>query len=124
MLEKRKEESEAIGKYQSMLMSCVIAAVIVFLAPTLVLVVTGADTLDEGDLFAPPSITYETTDDAGNKINKTKVMVPDDVAAGLQGLYELLLWFVRIVLIMMAIVSVIMLRVDAQQQQRPAAAAE
>ncbi len=138
MLERRKEESESIGKYQTMLMSGIIAAVIVFLAPTLIIVITGTEL--EGDqtaeqaLFAPPERKLckelspatgsdpkiipaekdadgEYTCEAGYE-RDDKSILPGNFSNQIEELFGLLIWVVRIVIVMMIIVAVIMLYVE------------
>lgn len=138
MLERRKEESESIGKYQTMLMSGIIAAVIVFLAPTLIIVITGTEL--EGDqtaeqaLFAPPErklckelspaagsdpkiipaekdANDEYTCEAGYE-RDDKSILPGNFSNQIEELFGLLIWVVRIVIVMMIIVAVIMLYVE------------
>lgn len=118
MLEKRKEESESMGKYQTMLMSAIVAAIIVFLAPTLIVVLTN-QTIPDGQtaedvLFAPP--TVKQFDDDGNLLDDERTVLPSNLTNQISGLFSLLLWFVRIVLVAMIIVSVMMLYVrDARR---------
>lgn len=70
MLERRKDDSESLGKYQGMLVSTIIAALIIFLAPSMIIMLTDCQKIDpnsgnktgivcdESDLFTPPGKTF------------------------------------------------------------------
>ena len=94
MLEKTKEDSENMGKYQGMLMSTIIAALIVWIAPELIPILTGA----EGGLFDAPELSDDSLDTSA---------ITDRVS----DLFLLLLWFVRIAILAGVIISVLMLYV-------------
>ena len=91
MLEKRKEESESVGKYQAMLMGAIIGAFLVWAMPHLVGYIFGVD-----NIFEPP-------DDAG---------LPAELTEKINSLYQSLLWLVRIIFVFAIMVSVVLLRLD------------
>lgn len=92
MLEKRKDDSEAVGKYSSMLMAAIIGALVLFLAPILVAYITGVD-----DIFAPP-------DDAN---------LPAEIEDKINEIFQVVLWLARIIVVMFIVLAVILLRVRA-----------
>ena len=47
MLEKRKDDSESIQKFQGMLMAAIIGGLLLFIAPVMVVYITGVDLVDE-----------------------------------------------------------------------------
>lgn len=91
MLEKRKEESESVGKYQTMLMGAIIGAFLVWAMPYLIAYIFGVD-----NIFEPP---------AGADL-------PKDLTKKIDSLYQSLLWVVRIVFVFAIMVSVVLLRLD------------
>ena len=91
MLEKRKEESESVGKYQTMLMGAIIGAFLVWAMPYLIAYIFGVD-----NIFEPP---------AGADL-------PVDLTEKIDSLYQSLLWVVRIVFVFAIMVSVVLLRLD------------
>ena len=91
MLEKRKEESESVGKYQTMLMGAIIGAFLVWAMPYLIAYIFGVD-----NIFEPP---------AGADL-------PKDLTEKIDSLYQSLLWVVRIVFVFAIMVSVVLLRLD------------
>lgn len=101
MLEKRKDESEAVGKYQSMLVSVVIAALIVWIAPMLIPVLTGQDF--GTSLVAPPEILLEDNETADN-------LNPNSFGGRISQLWDLALWVVRLILVFAVLIFVAMLR--------------
>lgn len=116
MLEKRKDESEAIGKYQSMLVSVVIAGLIVWIAPILIPVLTGQDF--GTSLVAPPEILLEENETVDN-------LNPNSFGGRIGQLWDLMLWVVRLVLVFAVMIFVVMLRVgDAGRGRAAVAAAE
>lgn len=97
MLEKRKEDSEAVGKYSNMLMAAIIGALILFIAPILIVYITGVE-IDDGEsvedaLFSPP-------DD-----------LPTELKDKVQSIFDLVMWVARIVVVLFVILAVILLRV-------------
>lgn len=136
MLERRKDDSESMGKYQAMLVSAVIATVIVFMAPTLIVVISGTEIpagMDADDvLFAPPKtdmcvLAGETAPPGYTSTGETcgsggiiyeKDLLPGDFAGRLQGLFGLLLFIVRIVIVGMIFVSVAMLYVKPSESTK------
>ena len=101
MLEKRKDESEAVGKYQSMLVSTVIAALIIWIAPMLIPVLTGQDF--GTSLVAPPEILLEENETADN-------LNPNSLGGRISQLWDLALWVVRLTLVFAVLIFVAMLR--------------
>ena len=91
MLEKRKEESESVGKYQTMLMGAIIGAFLVWAMPYLIAYIFGVD-----NIFEPP--------DGAD--------LPKDLTETIDSLYQSLLWVVRIVFVFAIMVSVVLLRLD------------
>ena len=102
MLEKRKDDSEAVGKYQSMLVSVVIGGLIVWIAPMLIPVLTGQDF--GTSLVAPPDILLEENETADN-------LNPNSFGGRISQLWDLGLWVVRLVLVFAVLIFVAMLRV-------------
>ena len=117
MLEKRKEESDSIGKYQGILTSVVIAAMIMWIAPIMIPYLVGLEGEDadgnqlsgEDLLFAPPSDSE----------------LPEEISDRISGLFGILMWFARIVLIFGVIIAVIILRIrQTEPQNMPIALSE
>ena len=111
MLEKRKDESEAIGKYQSLLVSVVIGALIVWIAPMLIPVLTGQDF--GTSLVAPPEILLEDNETADN-------LNPNSFGGRIAQLWDLGLWVVRLVLVFAVLIFVTMLRMSDSHCPAPA----
>ena len=111
MLEKRKDESEAIGKYQSLLVSVVIGALIVWIAPMLIPVLTGQDF--GTSLVAPPEILLEDNETADN-------LNPNSFGGRIAQLWDLGLWVVRLVLVFAVLIFVTMLRMSDRYCPAPA----
>ena len=101
MLEKRKDESESIGKYQSMLVSAVIAALILWVAPMLIPVLTGQDF--GTSLMTPPDILLEENETADN-------LNPNSFGGRMTQLWDLGLWVARVAIVFGVLIGVIMLR--------------
>ena len=95
MLEQKKDDSDNLQKYKAMLISTLFAAIIVFLAPSLILIMTGSDSTDEASLITPPAGT-----------------LPEEIEKGIKEMYDLIIWAVRLVLVVMVIVSVMMMCVN------------
>ena len=110
MLEKRKDESEAIGKYQSLLVSVVIGALIVWIAPMLIPVLTGQDF--GTSLVAPPEILLEDNETADN-------LNPNSFGGRIAQLWDLGLWVVRLILVFAVLIFVAMLRMSDSQCPAP-----
>lgn len=91
MLEKRKEESESVGKYQAMLMGAVIGAFLVWAMPYMIAYIFGVD-----NIFEPPP-------EAG---------LPDELTEKIDSLYQSLLWVVRLVFVFAIMISVVLLKLD------------
>ena len=105
MLEKRKDDSEAIGKYQSLLVSVVIGSLIVWIAPMLIPVLTGEDF--GTSLVAPPDILLEENETADN-------LNPNSFGGRIAQLWDLGLWVVRLVLVFAVLIFVAMLRMGGR----------
>ena len=105
MLEKRKDDSEAIGKYQSLLVSVVIGSLIVWIAPMLIPVLTGEDF--GTSLVAPPDILLEENETADN-------LNPNSFGGRIAQLWDLGLWVVRLVLVFAVLIFVAMLRMGSR----------
>lgn len=97
MLERRKEESESVGRYQGMVVSLVIGAIIVWAAPWTMVFIFDLD--DEADLFTPPT----------SSSNSTKGL-PKIISDKVEDVYNLGIWLVRIILLLGVLISVTMLR--------------
>ena len=82
MLEKRKDDSEAIGKYQGMIVSCVIASLLVWIAPMLIPVLTGQEF--GTSLVTPPDILLESNETADN-------LNPNSIGGRMNALWDLFL---------------------------------
>lgn len=106
MIEKGNEESDSLGKYKGMLMSTIIAALIVWIAPELIPIITGAD----GGIFDPPTLADPTLD-------------TQQITDRISDLFTLLLWFVRIAILAGVIISVLMLHVPACNPRTSASSA-
>ena len=91
MLEKRKEESESVGKYQNMLLGAVIGAILVWAMPYIIAFIFGVD-----NIFEPP---------AGANL-------PSEITEKIDSLYQSLLWIIRIVFVFAIMISVLLLRLD------------
>ena len=103
MLEKRKDDSEAIGKYQGMIVSCVIASLLVWIAPMLIPVLTGQEF--GTSLVTPPDILLESNETADN-------LNPNSIGGRMNALWDLFLWVVRLVLVFGILAGIIMLRLE------------
>lgn len=91
MLEKRKEESESIGKYQSVLTGLVIGAIVIWGAPFVV------EFMFNVELFAPPELSNQSD-------------AVDSLANRIEDIYNLAMWVIRIVLVLGVLIAVFMLR--------------
>ena len=100
MLEKRKDESESIEKYRSILTAAVIACLLLFAAPELVGFLTGVDS--EG----------YTSDGAVFGLGAGHPRIPEVFITGLVGVLQLVLWISRVVIVLFIVMAVIMLRVQ------------
>ena len=94
MIEKGKEESENVGRYQSILMSTIIAALLVWAAPEVIPILTNDE---DGDIFTPDNVGDLATTDITTRISE---------------LFNLLLYIVRIAILGGIIIAVLMLQVD------------
>lgn len=95
VLEKRKEESESVGKYQAMLMGAVLGAFLVWAMPYLVGYIFGVD-----NIFEPPK----------------EAKLPADLTTKINSLYQSLLWIVRIIFVFAIMISVILLRLSVSRR--------
>ena len=99
MLEKRKDESESVEKYRNMLMAAVIGALLLFVAPVIVGMLTGVDSegyVQEGSLFGIPG----------------QPRIPEVFTSSVLGIMEIVLWLARVVIVLFIVVAVVMLRVQ------------
>ena len=99
MIERRKDETESIEKYRSILMAAVIGALLLFAAPVMVGMLTGIDSegyVKEGSLFGIPG----------------QPRIPAVFTASVLGVLEIVLWLARVVIILFIVMAVIMLRVQ------------
>ena len=106
MLEKRKDDSEAVGKYQQLLVSVVIGSLIVWIAPMLIPVLTGQDF--GTSIVAPPEILLEENETADN-------LNPNSFGGRISQLWDLGLWVVRLVLVFAVLIFVAMLRMGGSR---------
>ena len=99
MLEKRKDESESIEKFRSILMAAVIGALLLFAAPEIVGFLTGVDSegyTSDGAIFGLPG----------------QPRMPEVFITGVFGAMELVLWVARVVIVLFIVMAVTMLRVE------------
>ena len=105
MLEKRKDESEAIDKYDSILRAAVIGAILVFVAPFLVSYLTGIDTE-----------TGEIAEEALFAISGQPTLLGVFLDS-VRMIYQTVFWLARVVIVLFIVMSVIMLRMPRQMTQ-------
>ena len=98
MLEKRKDESESIEKFRSILMAAVIGALLLFAAPELVGFLTGVDAqgYTSDGVFGLPG----------------QPRMPEVFITSVFGVLQLVLWIARVVIVLFILMAVIMLRVE------------
>ena len=88
MLEKRKDDSESIQKFQGMLMAAIIGGLLLFIAPVMVVYIAGVDTeghdTAEQALFALP--------DEGN--------LPEEFTTKVNSIFDLVIWVARVVVVL------------------------
>ena len=100
MLEKRKDESESIEKFRSILMAAVIGALLLFAAPTLVGFLTGVDAqgyMSDGGIFS---------------LGSGHPQIPEVFVTNVFSAFQFVLWIARVIIILFIVMSVIMLRVQ------------
>lgn len=90
MLEKRKEESESIGKYQSVLTGLIIGAIVIWGAPFVVEFMFGVELFNTDDISDSEAVTA--------------------LAERIEEIYNLAMWVIRIVLVLGVLIAVFMLR--------------
>ena len=104
MLEKRKDDSESIQKFQGMLMAAVIGALLLFIAPVLVVYITGtdmaADQTAEQALFAIPESEGQS--------------LPADFVEKVSTIFDLVMWLAKIIVVLFIVMAVIMLQMPRQ----------
>ena len=93
MIEKRKEDSETVGKFQGLLQAVIMASLIVWLAPIIIPFITTGNL--DGDFMNP-------------NINGTQI-VPSAIVDRVGGLWQLGLWAVRIILVVIVVFAATML---------------
>ena len=126
MLEKRKDDSESIQKFQGMLMAAIIGGLLLFIAPVMVVYITGVDLVDEdGDPLL---------DEDGNPLTAEKALfalpdessLPAEFTSKVNSVFELVIWVARVVVVLFIVMAVIMLQMPRQtyapavQQKQPA----
>ena len=114
MLEKRKDDSESIQKFQGMLMAAVIGGLLLFIAPVLVVYITGVDLVDadgdpitnaDGDPLTAEQALFALPDQ-GN--------LPPEFATKVNSIFELVIWVARVVVVLFIVMAVIMLQMPRQ----------
>ena len=102
MLEKRKDDSESIQKFQGMLMAAIIGGLLLFIAPVMVVYITGVDVADgqtaEQALFALPD----------------ESQLPEEFTLKVNSIFELVIWVARVVVVLFIVMAVIMLQMPRQ----------
>ena len=118
MLEKRKDDSESIQKFQGMLMAAIIGGLLLFIAPVLVVYITGVDLVDsEGKTLTAEQALFALPDE-GN--------LPPEFADKVNSIFELVIWVARVIVVLFIVMAVIMLQMPRQtyapaiQQKQPA----
>ena len=106
MLERRKDESESIEKYDSILRNAIIGALLLFAAPFLVSYLTGID-----------METGEVTEEALFAISGQQPL-PDVFLDSVKVAYQIVLWIARVIIILFIVVSVIMLRMPVTAESK------
>ena len=107
MLEKRKDDSESIQKFQGMLMAAIIGGLLLFIAPVMVVYITGVE-VDEGEtaekaLFALPDESE----------------LPEEFTSKVNSIFELVIWVARVVVVLFIVMAVIMLQMPDRHTRRP-----
>ena len=114
MLEKRKDDSESIQKFQGMLMAAIIGGLLLFIAPVMVVYITGVDLLDEdgnpltnedGDPLTAEQALFAMPD-ASN--------LPPEFTTKVNSIFDLVLWVARVVVVLFIVMAVIMLQMPRQ----------
>ena len=126
MLEKRKDDSESIQKFQGMLMAAIIGGLLLFIAPVMVVYITGVDLVDEdgnpltnenGDPLTAEQALFALPDESN---------LPKEFTSKVNSIFELVIWVARVVVVLFIVMAVIMLQMPRQthppaiQQKRPA----
>ena len=108
MIERRKDESESIDKYDSILRAAIIGALLLFAAPFLVSYLTGID-VESGEI----------AEEALFMISNQQPL-PDVFLEKVTAVYQIVLWIGRVVIVLFIVMSVIMLRmpVTAESKER------
>ena len=106
MLEKRKDDSESIQKFQGMLMAAIIGGLLLFIAPVLVVYITGVDLVDsEGKTLTAEQALFALPDE-GN--------LPPEFADKVNSIFELVIWVARVIVVLFIVMAVIMLQMPRQ----------
>ena len=118
MLEKRKDDSESIQKFQGMLMAAIIGGLLLFIAPVLVVYITGVDLVDSDGKTLTAEQALFALPDEGN--------LPPEFADKVNSIFDLVLWVARVIVVLFIVMAVIMLQMPRQtylpatQQKQPA----
>ena len=104
MLEKRKDDSESIQKFQGMLMAAVIGGLLLFIAPVLVVYIAGVDMeghdTAEQALFALPESEGQS--------------LPEEFTEKVNAIFDLVIWIARVIVVLFIVMAVIMLQMPRQ----------
>ncbi len=103
MLEKRKDDSESIQKFQGMLMAAVIGALLLFIAPVLVVYIT--DSGIDGKTAEQALFTIPTSEGQS---------LPADFVEKVSAIFDLVLWVAKIIVVLFIVMAVIMLQMPRQ----------
>ena len=106
MLEKRKDDSESVQKFQGMLMAAVIGGLLLFIAPVLVVYITGVALVDEEGKELTAEQALFALPDEGN--------LPPEFADKVNSIFNLVLWIARVIVVLFIVMAVIMLRMPRQ----------
>ena len=124
MLEKRKDDSESVQKYQGMLMAAIIGGLLLFIAPIMVVYITGTGVDEDGNAL---------TDEDGNALTAEQALfalpdesLPEEFRDKVNSVFLLVMWVARVIVVLFIVMAVIMLQMPRQtyppavQQKQPA----
>ena len=103
MLEKRKDDSESVQKFQGMLMAAIIGGLLLFIAPVLVVYITDSGVegkTAEQALFSLPQSEGQ--------------QLPEEFTLKVNAIFDLVMWVARIIVVMFIVMAVIMLQMPKQ----------